>query len=324
MSVLFTSDHSLERAENLRAIYEHYPHEKHFAKDSNRMACAERAGYKVVVCDTLPKYIDGKDRCKCVVIGHGITGDKKYALDEQRTGIDKRAFPQIDYLVNASDGTAQIAASQFGIPLEKVVNLGMPRTDAYVGKSKGDGGTFLAKYRRAYLYAPTFRGPFDGDRLPRIDWAKLNDMLEDDELIAVKRHYYTGNTIVGQNLPKVGELSPMEASAPYLMDCDVLLTDYSSILFDAYLLGKPSVLTVDDMDAYMAKRGMYLDYPAQYSSRWLKAEGNEEQLLAHLRAACVTGMRNIERKCVELVADKCDGNSCERIAELIWRLVCES
>lgn len=317
--VLFVSEHDLERAENLRALYEAYDGEKRYERYIWNMRTAPQRGFSVVVCDSLPVYMPEKGNCKSIVIGHGITGDKKYALDEKRSGIDKAAFTQIDVAVNASTRTCDIVASQFGIPLENVEALGMPRTDAYIGKKKGDGGTVLANYRRAYLYAPTFRGLNDGDRLPRINWRLVDELLEDDEVIVVKRHYFQRDQIVGAQLDHVKEVEPCEPSAPYLIDCDAIMTDYSSILFDAYVLGKPSVLTVDDMYAYMKTRGMYFDYPRQYSSRWLNAEGHERETLEALREAAENGMTEKERECVSIVADMCDGNSCKRVCDLIRR-----
>ena len=319
--VLFTSEHDLSRAENLRAVWDAYDGDKDFTQGIWHMRYAPDNGYSAVVCDSLPAYMPDKGGCKSIVIGHGMTGDKLYALDEKRDGIDKRAFAQIDASVNASTKTVDIMVSQFGIPAERVHPLGMPRTDAYVGKAKGDGGTYMAKYRRAYFYAPTFRGPNDGDRLPRIDWAKVDRALEDDEIIVVKRHYFQREPIVTGDVERVVEIPPSEASAPYLIDCDVLLTDYSSIMFDGYVLGKPSVLAVDDMDAYLSTRGMYFDYPSQYSSRWLRAEGNEGRLLDTLREAASGGMTDTERECADLVADMCDGRSCERVCDLIRSMV---
>ena len=319
--VLFTSDHSLLRAENLRAVWGACKLPKEFKQGTECMSSAEKEGYSAVVCDTLPRYIPGKRGCKSIVIGHGITGDKKYALDERRDGIDKRAFGQIDVAVNASTQTVGIVAAQFGIPEEKVAALGMPRTDSLVGKSKGDGGTFLSGYKRAYLYAPTYRSNDDGGHMPRIDWEKLDAMLDDDEIIVVKRHYFQDDPIVEGDVGRIAEVGPSEPSAPYLIDCDVVMTDYSSIVFDAYVAGKPSVLLVDDMDEYLKNRGMYLKYPKQYSSRWLVAEGNEDKLLAHLRGACVTGMRAADKGCLSLVADMCDGHSAERVAEFIRKTV---
>ena len=316
--VLFVSNHSLERGENLRAVWDAYDGPKKFVKGVGSMT--HISGHPVVVCDTLTPYIPRKD-FKIVNIGHGITGDKLYGLDEQRPGIDPRALAQNDYVISTSTKTVDMAAGQFGIPADRALPLGMPRTDWYIGKGKGDGGTFMAKFERAYLYAPTFRGPNDGDRLPNIDWDKLDGLLEDDEILVVKRHYYTKRRLTDGDFAHIAEASYLEPSAPYLMDCDVLITDYSSIMFDAYVLGKPCVLDVTDMDAYLATRGMYFDYPKQYCSRCIAAEGNEEKLLAHLRAACVTGMRHTERSLIDKVADMCDGHSSERVCDLIRSLL---
>ena len=322
--VLFVSEHDLERAENLRAVWEAYDGPKEFKRGIWQMESAPQDGFGAVVCDSLPVYMPLKGRCKSVVIGHGIEGGKLYALDEQRKGIDRRAFAQIDAAINASTGTVDIMQRMFGLPDYNIAAVGMPRSDKYVGKHKGDGGTIMAGYERAYLYVPTFRGPNDGDRLPRIDWHKLDTMLEDGECIVVKRHYFTRDPLVGCITERIFEVDKDVASEPYLVDCDVLVTDYSSIVFDGHLLGKPAVLLVDDMDAYMRTRGMYFEYPSFYSPRSLAAEGHEEELLAMMREAAAEGMTEAEVDCRDTVADMCDGHAAERVCELIRSLLCAS
>lgn len=319
--VMFTSDHDLARAENLRVVYEAYKLPKEFVRGTENMSMAPQRGFAAVVCDTLPRFMPDKGGCKSVVIGHGVEGGKLYALDETRSGIDKRAFAQIDVAVNASTGTVGIMRRMFGLPADKVAALGMPRADRYVGKRKGDGGTFLARYGRAYLYVPTCRICDDGGHLPRIDWEKLDALLEDDEIVVVKRHYFDRQPLVTDDVDRIAEVLPTEASEPYLIDCDVVMTDYSSILFDGYLLGKPCVLATDDMDAYLSTRGMYLDYPSQYSSRSLAVEGHEAELLEMLREAAANGMGETERACRQLTADMCDGHASERVCKLLMDMV---
>ena len=316
-TVLFATNHPLERSENIRAVWEAYDGPKELAKSVDAIKGAR--GYPVVVTDTLNPYVPGKDFA-LVNIGHGITGDKKYALDEARIGIDPRAMAQNDYVVNASTKTVGIAARQFGIPPERVLPMGFPRSDMVVGKGKGDGGTFLAGYGRAYLYAPTFRGPNDGDRLPEIDWMRLDSLLSDDEVLVVKRHYFTGRELVRRQCRHIAEVPNTDGISPYLVDCDVLVTDFSSTMFEAMLLGKPTVLAVDDMESYLSTRGMYFGYPGGYSTRFLKVEGNEEGLVEMVREAQAGGLTQAEAECLDLVADMCDGRSSERVAEFIGEL----
>lgn len=322
-SVLFVSQNRLGRCENLTAVWNAYRGEKDFALGNDAMRSAERDGYSVVVCDYLPKLIEGKSRVKSVNIGHGITGDKLYAADEKhKPWYDQAASDQIDYAISTSKAGVGIVANQFRIPRARVLPYGMPRTDSCFRdgfRYKSLGGRPVD---RIYLYAPTYR---NGDgRLPTIDWTLVDSLLEDGEVFVVKRHYFTKEPLMGERghgwYRHVIEVSPDEPSEAYLRSCSVLLTDYSSIVFDAYLFGKPSVLAVDDKDVYLRKRGMYYDYPAFYSSRWISVEGNEERLVLALREAAATGMRAVERRCVATVAGACDGHSTERVCDLISRL----
>jgi hypothetical protein len=57
---------------------------------------------------------------------------------------------------------------------------------------------------------------------------------------------------------------------------------------------------------------MYLKYPGEYCSRYATTE---DELIKQMKVA--KGLRTAEKRCLEYVADACDGHSCERILELI-------
>ena len=315
--VLFVSQNPMPRCENMAALFSAYGGEKEFRCGADSMRTAESEGFAAVVCDCLPARIEGKCRCVSINIGHGMTGGKFYGLDEKGAPwLDPAAYAQTDWAIATSEAGIPIVARQLGMPENRVLAYGMPRTDAYFGKRKGDGGTALSG-KTAYLYAPTYRDPRIGGWLPRIDWGEVDNLLNDDEVLVAKRHYFTRGRLVDVDSQRIVEIPPDGPTAPYLIDCDVLLTDYSSVLFDAYVLGKPAVLTIDDMGAYLADRGMYHSYPMQYSKRWLIAEGHEQELVEMLREAARNGMGDTERACRRLTAGACDGRSTERICNLI-------
>ena len=309
MTVLFASENAFERAENIGAVYDAYDGEKAFERGWE----SYRSGrYPVAVIDTMPPYMPDKSTT-VVFVGHGLPCDKLYGFDQPAKYVDERVRGQIDYAVSPSSNPSVMSVIRGQTGAREVVPLGFARSDALVDADCTHDG-------RAYLYAPTFRGPNDGDRLPTIDWRKLDSLMADDERIVVKRHYFQREPITHGGFGHITEVEPERASTPYLIGCDVLVTDYSSIMFDAYVCGKPSVLTIDDMDEYMRKRGMYFDYPDWYGSRWLEADGNEVMLLEMMREAAANGITDVEARARDTVADMCDGHSCERIANFVKEL----
>lgn len=308
--VLFASTKPLERAENLKAIYDAYEGPKAFCRmDPWRHHAEIKSGkYKLMVCDEFPTESPGK----IIMIGHGYAGGKTSGLEQPHPYMNPAHADLMDYVICSGRGMVEKVAQYSGVHPNQVLPLGMPRTDQYIGKHKGDGKTELAKYRKTYLYVPTYRSKEESP-LPSIDWQWLDDQLNDDELIAVKGHMMSGR-LLKRTYKHITEYSNSEISAPYLYDADVVITDYSTIMFDAYLLNKPVVLFDRNFD-YLQTRGMQLDYPYQYSSRWCNTE---TEMLSMIRDA--DGLTEVEKECRRLVSDACDGGSILRICELIRRV----
>ena len=301
MTVLFTSVRPLKRAENIKAVYDKYQGKKEFVKSGtpegqNKI---QRKKYDVVVGDELLQ----KCASPFITIGHGIGGGKKYGFDQRNTYHTKAGAELITYAVIASEAMVDGAAKQLGIPKEKVLPLGFPRTDQYFGAKKGDGKTEYAD-SKMYLYAPTF----ETQTYEMTNWSSIDDMLSDDETLIIKPHMVVGDLEPKEYYRHIKFVSPQEPSAPYLIDCDVCVTDYSSIMFDAYVLQKPVVLFAKDWDFYKYKRGMYFNYPEDYSSY-------------HARTgwAMVEACRKAEYEPgkYDKFLGRCDGHSTERVIEVI-------
>ena len=310
MKALFTSNHALGRAENITAVYNSYEGAKDFVQVNpyKPTFLTRSRRYGVRVTDEFPNASPGK----CIYIGHGISGGKLVGLDQPYPYYRRESAELITYTLATSEDMIDIVAKQFGVPRERVLPLGMPRTDALIGKRKGDGGTALAG-KRAYLYCPTYRTREEMP-YPVLDWDAIDAGLSDDEVLAVKPHMVTKH-ILEKEYKHIVELSSEDPTGSYLIDCDVLITDYSSILMDAHLLRKPVVLFSKE-DSYLTKRGMYLPYPSGYASRHVN---NEADLVDCIRSAEGQGKEDLE--CMRVTAGACDGHSTERVINLINRLV---
>lgn len=314
--VLFSCFRPVERAENLRAIYEAYdgPKQLIHSYDPDYITEVTSGKYDLMVIDDFPACTPGK----CIVIGHGIEGGKRVGFDQPGTPYYDNTVPgRITYIIVAGHGTIGVSAGCSGIPKDRVLPLGAPRTDQYIRKKKGDGHTVLAE-KRAYLYVPTFRDKGETP-LPEIDWDYIDSKLFDDEVFAIKMHpwhyQYVSKTVTCKQYRHIITIPGDEPSAQYLYDADVVITDYSTIIFDAYLLNKPVVL-FEKNPGYLQTRGMYFKYPDFYSSSFAR---NEEQLLYAIQHSDGS-LGRTEISCINTVADMCDGHSCERICNLINQL----
>lgn len=308
--ILFVSGlgDSLERAENMSALYEAYKGPKEFRRAGERdfVNLVGSGLFDVMVIDVFPTVKPKKS----IMIWHAIQGGKYIGLDEPKSYYQRGMESLIDYIVVPGFGGVEMFNRCTGVEKERILALGMPRTDRYIGKKKGDGCTFLAD-KKAYLYVPTFRNSRE-EPIWDIDWHAIDDRLNDDEIFVVKPHPY-GKPFDIRGCKHIVQVNKMEPSVNYLYDCDVVITDYSSIMFDAYLLDIPAVLFEKER-GYVENRGMYLKYPDQYSSWYCT---NEQDLISAIRLADMYGMTRVERECIGYVADRCDGHSCERICQFI-------
>lgn len=295
MCVLFTSVRPLERAENLRAVYDAYDGEKQFVQRSyDKPIAGMHAGwYSLMVTDGLIEDSPGK----YIWVGHGMGAGKTIGL--QHPTVPFRASELVTYAIASSVEMIPTVAGFCGIPEDRVIPLGMPRTDAYFKARKTESQD------KRHLYVPTFRG---GQWAP--DLNIISQQLPERHRFIFKPHMVTGDRIqsVWANIEVA---SSMEPSTQYLVDADTVITDYSSIMFDAMVLRKPYVLFAKDRDEYLRSRGMYYPYPDNYSPFYCE---KEEDLVPMLEAA------EWNETCEEFrqfYAGACDGHSTERTIDLI-------
>ena len=314
--VLFASFRPLERAENLHALYEAYTGNKvHIMQSDQHYRSEVLSGkYDLMVTDDFPSVTPGK----CIMIWHAIQGGKKIGLDQPGTPYyDRKLADNMTYIISAGSHMTHIWSRCTGVPKERILPLGFPRTDEYFLNNDEPHS------KKIYLYVPTFRDKLDPPFHP-VDWAYIDSQLTDGEVFVVKAHPWQAQYNVDQVTQDIRNgqykhivvLSPATPTSPFLYNADVVITDYSSVMFDAYILNKPVVLfDTDKTEQYVNVRGMYMTYPYDYCP-----------FIAHDEKALIGGVRYrtkypyltpSEKRCLDLVADACDGHSCERICNLI-------
>lgn len=218
--------------------------------------------------------------------------DKSFGADEGLLR-DVRIHANYDVCLVSSRHVAPAYAEAFDQPLERFrSDLGIPRTDVLFGDERR--ARIVADLRRRYaippdrrvaLYAPTFRGDSIGaaraDGLP--DWATLRDGLASDHVLLVRLHPFVRHALViDRELDGfITDVSDHPEINELLLLADVLVTDYSSVIFEFALLGRPMVFFAPDLDAYERERGFYLDYRADVPG---PVTATTDGLVAALRA----------------------------------------
>lgn len=163
-------------------------------------------------------------------------------------------------------------AEGFSIDEEKIISLGIPRTDLFfdeikkaeIVKTLNNEFPFI-KGKKVILFAPTFRGngqqsayyPYE-----MLNFKKIYEELKEDYVFLLKIHPFVQNSpdvcydyqefyYDVSNYPEINNL---------LLISDCLITDYSSVCFEYALLKRPMVFFCPDLSEYMISRNFYYDY----------------------------------------------------------------
>ncbi len=209
-----------------------------------------------------------------VQLWHGGVPLKKIERDvEEQLGIGyvkeaKWDSKLADLMVSSCGFFTRICHSSFWYDGE-VLTCGEPRVDELLRLKDDD---IREKVRRelgiiqdqkVILYAPTFRNSGSNDCY-KIEFERVISLLQsltDEEWVFIVRLHpniadkanfipYSENIRNATNYPDLYELFSV---------VDILITDYSSLMFDGGLLKKPVHLFATDIEDYTKERGFYFD-----------------------------------------------------------------
>lgn len=181
-------------------------------------------------------------------------------LSESYVQTARQDSRQIDLLLSGCRFSTEIFRRAFWYEGE-ILEKGTPRCDGFFGdcaavKEKVYRHFGIPAAKKLALYAPTFRKEHTAS-LYGFDPGQLQSSLGDDWCVGCRLHpnlnaeVPAGTAIPMSKYPDMQEL---------LQACDLLITDYSSSMFDMAVAGKKCALYVPDLERYLAnERGMYFD-----------------------------------------------------------------
>lgn len=241
---------------------------------------------------------------------------------------DSRSHRTYDYCLVSSRKVAKHYAEAFGMNVDRVIATGVPRTDIFFDeayKRKIRAKIFstypMLKDKKVILFAPTFRGSSKKEgNYPhyRFDYKKIFESFGDEYRIIIKHHPHVNNKPVIENEYKdrVIDLSKNEELNELLFVTDILITDYSSVIFEAALLDIPMLFYAFDLDEYISRRGFYCEYISFIPGKLVE---NMDEIIAALLVGDFEADKIKEFK--RGFFDDLDGKSGKRASDFIKRLM---
>lgn len=229
-----------------------------------------------------PSFIPKRPETTYIQTWHG-TPLKKLAMDldflvisdgmslEEYKSHFKENTEKWDYLLSQSSYTTEKFKSAFVFD-SNFLEIGSPRNDTLF---KNNNETYinsikekfkLPKDKKIILYAPTWRdNDFKSNGIynfsSEIDLDLMKNELDNDYILIIKKHYLVDDkidtTLFGDFLYITNDLWDIQDL--YLIS-DILLTDYSSVMFDYSILKRPMLIYAYDYEEYKDSiRGFYFN-----------------------------------------------------------------
>lgn len=249
------------------------------------MACS-----KVIVLDgycILASMLNHKKDLKIIQIWHALGSFKRFGksildMEGGKSSSVADAFKMhrnYDLIAASGDACVPNFAQAFGYSEDKFIPIGIPRMDYLTSSEENERlrQNVYQKYpeldngKKTILYVPTFRDTdADTAELRRATEELVNQVNYSEYNLIVKHHVVDSNKeeiYIDSRMNKIvgEEFTGMD----FMAVSDFVVTDYSSIIYEALLKNLPLYIYCFDSEKYIDERGFYIDFwrdiPAVYS-----------------------------------------------------------
>lgn len=234
---------------------------------------------KVVIVDdyyNLLNTVEKRKDVKLFQLWHACGAFKTFGFSRLgKPDSPKQASPNhrmYDFATVSSESIVKYYAEGFGISDSNVLPTGIPRTDIFFDKEYADTfrNGFYEKYpqlknKKIILFAPTFRGA--GQKSAYYPLSAFNpnsfaEKLGDDYCVLIKLHPFCLERyeIDEKYKDRIIDFTDEDELNDLLFITDLLITDYSSCVFEASLLNIPMAFYAFDLYQYISDRDFYSDF----------------------------------------------------------------
>ena len=248
--------------------------EKYRIKPESKEMYHKLYNSKVVIFESwTPKQFTKMEDSVWIQLWHGTPLKKMLYDSEEAEIISKNKYHKIykykdinkwDYLLLDNKNIYKYFETSFLIPEEKTLAAGYPRVKYLIDniknkklKDKIRKELKIGINKKVVTYLPTWRDYNYGKKESEldleyfVDMSKLQEELGDEYIVVSKNHAFLNNEEANKITNVTIETQEL------LLITDYLVTDYSSVMFDALPINLPVVVFANDLDKYEKSRGLY-------------------------------------------------------------------
>lgn len=211
-----------------------------------------------------------------IQVWHACGAFKKFGYDvlEKGYGADNEYVKDIkihtnyDVVLVSSNEVAKHYASAFNMNTTNIYPTGIPRTDVFYdheiiakAKEKVYQEFPILQGKKVILYAPTVRGNGQTDMTftHSLDYDYISHNLQENTLFALKMHPFV-KVRLEKEYDNIVDLSDYKDINDLMMVSDMLVSDYSSVIFEYSIMEKPIIMYAPDKEEYIKERDFYYEY----------------------------------------------------------------
>jgi CDP-glycerol glycerophosphotransferase len=297
-AVIYTSFHGRQYSDSPRAIHEELvrrgaplehlwvvqdgqcevPPSATVVRDGSREHHDALATARYVVAnDHFPDWFARRPEQVCLQTWHGVPL-KRLGFDVTARRNQGNRFTRWDqqvdnwqYVLSPNRFSTPILRRAYAVEGE-MLESGYPRDDVLAGADREARTQELRRRlgipdgKRTVLYAPTYRDHVYDQRGRyrldlHLDLERLRAAVGDDTVILFRKHHYIVDPVPTHPHGFIRDVSRYPDGTELMLAADVLVTDYSSMMFDYANTGRPMLFFTYDLDAYADEiRGFYVDF----------------------------------------------------------------
>lgn len=209
----------------------------------------------------------------------------------------------------------------------EILKCGMPRNDVLFNEGWRRNASLKVRQKLhisgfTVLYAPTFRGyRAEGYRtdlhFPYDEFIKTLEETEGKTVTVLKRAHLFATMADASPGGKIIDVTRYPDMQELLCAADMLITDYSSCIWDYALLGRPCLLYVPDLEEYIKERGFYTpigDWPGIVCR-------NKKELLEAVISLNKDDCRERAKEHLRRFGSYETGTACRQVSEKIMQYI---